>query len=380
MTRLIFFGSLFILFYIYFGYPVLVVLLSKIRPKQVNKGFYQPNVTILIAAYNEEENIRHTIENKLELNYPKEKMEIIVISDASTDKTDDIVKGFTNKGVMLIRQEPRSGKTAALNLGVQRAAGEILVFSDSNSIYEQNALAFLVQNFNDPEIGYVTGKMIYTNPDGTVIGDGCSAYMKYENYLRKLETKVGSIVGVDGGVDAVRKSLYQPMNPDQLPDFILPLRVIEHGYRVVYEPMAILREPTLQSSKDEYKMRVRVSLRALWALYDMKHLLNIKQYTVFSLELFSHKYLRYIAFIFLICLYFSNMALWNKHENFKILFSVQNFFYLTVFLSLILDKLGYNSKLFFIPYYFTLINLASAHAFMKFFIGHKQIIWTPRKG
>jgi cellulose synthase/poly-beta-1,6-N-acetylglucosamine synthase-like glycosyltransferase len=368
------------LFYIYLGYPALVVLLSKIRPKQVNKDFYQPQVTILISAYNEERYIEETIKNKLGLNYPKDKMEIIVISDGSTDRTDDIVRKYLNHGVRLLRQEPRAGKTSALNLGVQRAAGKILVFSDANSIYEQNALAFLVQNFNDPEIGYVTGKMIYTNPDGTVIGDGCSAYMKYENYLRKLETKAGSIVGVDGGVDAVRKSLYQPMNPEQLPDFVLPLRVIEQGYRVIYEPMAILREPALQSSKDEYKMRVRVSLRALWALYDMRHLLNIKRYTVFTLELFSHKYLRYMAFIFLICLYFSNMALWNEHEKFKILFSMQNFFYLTVFLSLILDKLGYSSKLFFIPYYFTLINLASAHAFMKFFIGHKQIIWTPRKG
>lgn len=376
--ELLFFSSLIMLFYIYFGYPTLVLLLSSIRPKQVKKGFYQPKVTILIAAFNEESHIEATIKNKLELSYPKEAIEIIVISDASTDNTDDIVKKYVNEGVRLLRQEPRSGKTAALNLGVQRAAGEILVFSDANSIYEHNALAFLVRNFNDPEIGYVTGKMVYTNPDGTVIGDGCSAYMKYENYLRKLETKVGSIVGVDGGVDAVRKSLYQPMNPEQLPDFVLPLRVIEQGYRVVYEPMAILREPALQSSKDEYKMRVRVSLRALWALYDMKHLLNIKRYTVFSLELFSHKYLRYMAFIFLISLYVSNIALLGENNYFKILFVVQNLFYLAVLLSFTLERLGWSSRILYVPYYFTLINLASAHAFIKFITGQKQVIWTPR--
>jgi cellulose synthase/poly-beta-1,6-N-acetylglucosamine synthase-like glycosyltransferase len=139
MAKLIFFSSLFILFYIYLGYPALVFLLSKIRPKQVNKDFYQPNVTILISAYNEERHIEATIKNKLELNYPKEKMEIIVISDGSTDRTDDVVRKYLNHGVRLLRQEPRAGKTSALNLGVQRAGGEILVFSDANSIYERDA-------------------------------------------------------------------------------------------------------------------------------------------------------------------------------------------------------------------------------------------------
>ena len=144
-------------------------------------------------------------------------------------------------GVHLIRQEPRAGKTLALNLAVGRAKGEIIVFSDANSSYSPDALRCLVENFNDPEVGYVTGKMIYTNPDGSPVGDGCTAYMKYENFLRTLETRIGSMVGVDGGIDAVRKSLYRPMNPDQLPDFVLPLRVVEQGFRVVYEPWRFCR-------------------------------------------------------------------------------------------------------------------------------------------
>jgi cellulose synthase/poly-beta-1,6-N-acetylglucosamine synthase-like glycosyltransferase len=378
MTKAIFFGSLFILFYIYLGYPVLVLLLSKLKRNQVNKGTYEPNVTILIAAYNEERYIENTIKNKLELNYPKEKLGIIVISDGSTDRTDDIVGKYLNHGVRLLRQEPRAGKTSALNLGVKRAGGEILVFSDANSIYDQNALDFLVRNFNDPDVGYVTGKMIYTNPDGTVIGDGCSAYMKYENYLRKLETKVGSIVGVDGGVDAVRKSLYQLMNPDQLPDFVLPLRVIEQGYRVVYEPQAILKEPSLKSAQDEYKMRVRVSLRALWALWDMKHLLNLRKYGQFAWELFSHKLLRYFGFLFLFALYISNIFLLKDSFNSKIIFILQNIFYLSASLSFVLDRLGQKLIYFYISYYFTILNLASAHAFFKFAFGKKQTIWTPR--
>jgi len=177
--------------------------------------------------------------------------------------------------VRLIRQEPRAGKTSALNIAVPEARGEILIFSDANSIYEQNVLRELADNFNDPSVGYVTGKMIYTNADGTPSGDGCTAYMKYENRLRSWETSLGSIVGVDGGIDAVRKELYQPMNPDQLPDFVLPLKVVAQGYRVVYEPEAILKESSLATAKDEYKMRVRVALRALWGMWDMHHLLTL---------------------------------------------------------------------------------------------------------
>ena len=152
-------------------------------------------------------------------------------------------------------------------MAVPLASGEIIVFSDANSLYAPDALRRLLANFADEEVGYVTGRMIYANPDGAPIGEGCSAYMKYENALRLIETRLGSIVGVDGGIDAVRKVLYRPMNAEQLPDFVLPLKVVEQGYRVVYEPEALLWESSLNEAADEYRMRVRVSLRAFWALF-----------------------------------------------------------------------------------------------------------------
>jgi cellulose synthase/poly-beta-1,6-N-acetylglucosamine synthase-like glycosyltransferase len=368
------------LFYVYLGYPGIVFLLAIIKNRNVKKGNYEPYVTILVAAYNEEAGIEDTLKNKLTLNYPKKKLEIIVISDGSTDKTDEIVKQYKEQGVKFLRQEPRAGKTAALKMALPKAKGEILIFSDANSIYEQDAVRKLMQNFNDPTVGYVTGKMIYDNLNGTPVGDGCTSYMKYENLLRQFETKIGSVVGVDGGIDAVRKDLYQPMNPDQLPDFVLPLKVLEQGYRIVYEPEAILKESSLKSSKDEYKMRVRVSLRALWALWDMRHLIAIKAPRLFAWELFSHKWLRYLSFIFLICLYISNLYLWNQGLYFKILFLLQNIFYISAPCSLILENRGQRSRILYLPYYFTLINLASAHAFIKFLLGKKQVIWTPRKG
>lgn len=368
------------IFYIYLGYPVLVVLIGFIRDKRIKKGDYQPHVTILIAAYNEEDSIGATIKNKLELDYPKDKLEIIVISDSSSDRTDEIVKQYESQGVKLLRQKPRAGKTSALNMAVPHAKDEILVFSDANSIWAQDALSKLLRNFSDPKVGYVTGKMIYTNKDGTIIGDGCSAYMKYENFLRKVETKAGSVVGVDGGIDAVSKSLYQSMNSDQLPDFILPLKVVEQGYRVVYEPFAILKEPSLNEPEDEYKMRVRVSLRSLWALSDMRHLLAFSPSFLYSWQLLSHKVLRYMCFVFLIGAYLTNLFLWPESSFYKLFFIAQNLAYIGVILSPILEKKGFQSKILYLLYYFVLLNIAAAHAFIKFLLRQKQVMWTPRKG
>ena len=173
------------IFYVYLGYPLLIGVIGKIRNRRINKLGIEPEVTILIAAYNEEENIGSTLKNKLELGYPKDKLEIIVISDGSTDNTDEIVKRYESEKVRLIRQEPRAGKTSALNLAVPEAMGQIVLFSDANSLWDPHALRSLVANFADPEVGYVTGKMIYVNPDGNPTGDGCTAYMRYENFLRR---------------------------------------------------------------------------------------------------------------------------------------------------------------------------------------------------
>ncbi|MBT6226308.1 MAG: glycosyltransferase family 2 protein, partial [Candidatus Scalindua sp.] len=323
-----FIGSLFVLIYIYFLYPICIYLLCKLFPRLIQKGNRTPSVTILIAAFNEEKHIYETIRNKLELDYPSGLFDIIVISDSSTDRTDEIVLSFDNPRVKLLRQEPRGGKTSALNMAVLYAKGEIILFSDANSIYANDVINRIVKSFDDPDVGYITGKMVYSNPDGSIVGDGCSAYMKYENFLRKHETAVGSVVGVDGGIDAVRKNIYKPMRPDQLPDFILPLNVIKQGYRVIYEPDAILKEQTLQSFQDEYKMRVRVSLRSFWALKDMVHLFNPFKYGVFSWQIFSHKLLRYVAFIFMISLYISNIFLINYLSCFLFFFLGQNLFYM----------------------------------------------------
>ncbi|MGB4188686.1 MAG: glycosyltransferase family 2 protein [Syntrophales bacterium] len=374
----LFAGSLFTLLYIYLGYPAILVILAKWMHAPVRKGECTPSVSILIAAHNEATCIGKTIENKLALDYPRERIEIIVISDGSDDETDEIVRGYASRGVKLIRQEPRAGKTSALNLAIPRARGEIIVFSDANSLYESDAILKLLANFKDPGVGYVTGKMIYVNPDGSVTGDGCSAYMRYENRLRTLETAVGSVVGVDGGIDAVRKALYRPMRADQLPDFVLPLDVVDQGYRVVYEPWAVLRETALAEASDEYRMRVRVSLRAFWALKDMRHLLSFRRSALFAWQLWSHKVLRYLSFVFLACAYIGNALLVPEAFFYAVLFAMQTLGYAACLAAPCLSKAGF--RFVHMVHYFVLINVAALHAFLKFVLGQKQVVWTPRKG
>ena len=378
---LLFWISVFMIFYVYIGYPIAVVLLSFFISKNVKKKAWQPFVSIIIAAYNESEHIQKTIQNKLDLDYPKDKMQIIVVSDGSDDGTDDLVTEFQEDNVILIRQEPRAGKTSALNLAVLKAKGEMIVFSDANSIYDSKAIKKLIANFSDSEVGYVTGKMIYVNEDGSMVGDGCSAYMKYENFLRKYETQLGSVVGVDGGIDAIRKELYDPMKADQLPDFVLPLKVVKKGYRVVYEPEALLKEDTLKEADDEYKMRVRVSLRAMWALFYMRRLLRFRKGNrLFSWQLFSHKVLRYGCFVFILLTYLTNIFLIGDGGLYLAFFIIQTLAVVIMIMSFYSSKPVLNKKIFNLLQYYFITNIASAHAVLKFIAGKKQVIWHPRKG
>lgn len=378
----LFWLSSLVIVYVYVGYPFLLKFLPQLPEIKSAAAASDnlPQVTILIPAFNEEKHIVSTIENKLTSNYPAEKLQIIVISDESEDRTDELVReiSIADARVSLIRQSPRQGKTAGLNLAVPQAKGEIIIFSDANSHYHPDAIRHLVDTFQNPDVGYVTGKMVYVNEDGSLVGDGCSAYMKYENYMRALETKTGSVVGVDGGIDAIRKELYQPMNPDQLPDFVLPLKVVTQGKRVAYCEKALLNEESLSSAQSEFRMRVRVSLRAYWAMWDMKHLFNPFKYGWFSLQITSHKLLRYLAFIPLFLAFVTNGLITGEGLFYKITFIIQILFYTAAAFVSLND--GSKNKLLGLAHYFCLINIASAMAFIKFVKREKIVMWKPRVG
>jgi cellulose synthase/poly-beta-1,6-N-acetylglucosamine synthase-like glycosyltransferase len=375
------------LVYVYAGYPLLARLLGGLVRRRVwsaPPGEHLPTVTVLIAAYNEAEHIERTVRNKLEQDYPAERIDVIVISDESDDGTDDIVSAIAmlEPRVRLIRQTPRAGKTSALNLALPEARGEIIVFSDANSLYAPDTIKNLVAPLADSKVGYVTGRMVYKAPDGSLTGEGCSAYMKYENNLRAWETNLGSIVGVDGGVDAMRRDIYRPMNPDQLPDFVQPLAVREQGYRVVYEPSALLYEDALSDAGDEFRMRVRVSLRAFHALKDKAALLNPFRFGLFAWQLWSHKVFRYLAFLFMAGALLSNMALMFSPEYspwWSLMLVGQTIFYTTASYGHTMSGHGQQPpRLVGMVYYLCVLNLASARAFWQFLRGRKQVTWNPR--
>lgn len=372
--------SLIAIVYVYIGYPIIVILWGWLRDCKVKKDkSFMPYVSILIAAYNEESAIEDTVLNKLALDYPEDRLEVIVVSDCSSDHTEDIVNSIEDPRVKLLIQNERRGKTSALNRAFDIAIGEILVFADANSIYEKSALKELVANFSDESVGYVTGHMVYVGSDGSTVGDGCSQYMKYENFLRRYETLIGSVVGVDGGIDAIRSHLYKKMRDDQLPDFVLPLHVITTGKRVVYESAAVLKEAVLRDDDDEAKMRYRVALRALWAIHDnRKLLLNIRD-PIYSFQLWSHKVLRYMVPVLMILVLFLNIFLVSNGAIYIILLVGQVMFYVLAYICLIAKQLpnlfGVKSIC-----YFVVVNFAFLKAIVSFFRGGRVVIWTPRKG
>lgn len=375
--EILFWVSAFLVGYAYVGYPLLAWLLSRLIGRPVARSEILPRVTVLIAAHNEADCIGETVHNKLRQDYPEDLLDMIVVSDGSTDGTDNIVNQLGER-VRLIRQEPRAGKTAAINRAVRDARGDILVFADANSIYAPDAVRNLVANFADDSVGYVTGKMVYMSPGGSLVGDGCSAYMRYENWLRAHESRLASVVGVDGGVDATRRSLFEPMGEDQLPDFVLPMRIAAKGYRVVYEPGALLCEPALSNQADEYRMRVRVSLRALCAIWDLRALLNPLRYGLLALQLVSHKLLRYLAFIPLTTLLLSSIVLVDQSRLYLMATVLQLMIYLAAAFGWIRGRT--DSSLVTASYYFVLLNITAAHATYRFVRGERQALWTPRTG
>jgi cellulose synthase/poly-beta-1,6-N-acetylglucosamine synthase-like glycosyltransferase len=382
-TELTFWVCFGLVTYIYAGYLAGVCALASILRKDVIKSDVTPSISIVISAFNEEREIERTVANKLSQDYPSDRLEVIVVSDGSTDRTDEIVRGLVDRSegrLKLFSQEPRQGKTQALNMAMEHSSGEIVVFADANSIYSPKAIRSLVRSFADPSVGYVTGQIVYTNPTGSGVGAGTGSYMSYENMLRTCETRLGSIVGVDGGIDAIRRALYVPMRADQLPDFVLPLSVVEQGRRVVYEPDAVVYEPALSDAVNEFRMRVRVSLRAMWALYDKRILLNPMSGPLFAWQLMSHKVFRYGAFLPLFGLLLSNMLTMNQHPFYAWFLGVQVLAYTLAIMGHFFRHASWVVAKMLMPYYFLIVNAACALSFWKFLRGQKIVLWTPRVG
>lgn len=384
MISAIFWISVVLILYPYVVYPVILAALSRLSPKNVVRGEYKPRVSILIPAYNEASCIAATIINKLEQNYPRDKLEIIVISDESTDGTDEIVTKLmlNDTRLRLLRQAPRRGKASGLNMAVKEASGDIIIFNDANSMYrhDDEAISKLVENFYDQSIGYVTGNLNYMVQGNSASEHGSDAYMKFENMLRKIESKFDSIIGSNGGVDAIRKSLYKDIPQDQITDFVLPLHVIEQGKRVIYDERVQNYEAPNSEMSAEFRMRVRVALRAMRGLIYMRKILNPFQFGRASFCLLSHKVIRYLAPVFMITAMTTNIILAYYANMYAIILVFQMLIYAAALAGLSAGMPGFIRKITKVPTYFLLTNSAFFIAIIKMLKGEKMATWKPRTG
>lgn len=371
----LFWISVFFVFYAYFGYPLLLKFLTLFKNKIVKKAPITPSLTFIITAYNEEKRIAQKLENTLALDYPKEKLQIIVASDGSTDKTDEIVNSYSSKGVELIRSSERRGKEATQKLAINYAKGEILVFSDVATILKKDALRKIVSNFNDPSVGCVSSEDKIISESGQISGE--SYYVKYEMWLRRLESKVNSVVGLSGSYFAARKKVCLTWREDLQSDFNTVLNSIRYGMRGISDPEAIGYYKAVKSEKEEFRRKVRTVLRGIYVFFSSLEFLNPFRYGLFSLQLFSHKLCRWLVPFGLILIFISNMFLMSNNVLYQTIFSLQIAFYLTALIGL--NKKLTNKTLFKIPLFFTLVNLSILIAWLRYLKGERIIRWEPSK-
>jgi cellulose synthase/poly-beta-1,6-N-acetylglucosamine synthase-like glycosyltransferase len=373
----IFWLSVGTLLYAYLGYPLLLWALSRFRSRPVRKGVYEPTVSVIITAYNEERDLAAKLENTLAIDYPKEKLEIIVASDCSTDRTDDIARSFAPQGVRLHRQAERLGKTAAQNAAVELARGEIILFSDATTLYEPDVLRKMLPNFADPSVGCVAGRLVYVDPANSATGHGARSYWGYETFLKEHESRICSLIGVSGCLYAVRRSAYVPLYPEACSDFIIATKMVEQGLRAVYEPEAVAIEETNRRSDRELRMRVRVITQTISDLWRHRAMLNPRRSGFYAIELLSHKVLRYLAPALLSAILLSSAALASQSDFYFIIFVLQALFYLLAFIGWMAEGFGIHQRLIALPHYFVLANLAVVLAFIKFLRGERYARWEP---
>lgn len=366
-----------ILGYVYFLYPLIVRALAPVFGRAVRAvAGHRPTVTVLITAYNEQKSIAAKIANVLSLDYPAELLDVVVVSDASSDRTDEIVRNYGSPRVRLQRVEGRRGKTACQNAAVVAARGEIVVFTDATTQIEQGALAAMMDNFADPQVGCVAGLLIYQGKGENLTAAGGVSYWGYEVALRHAESRLGTLIGVSGCLYAVRRRAYRMISPTLISDFVIAMRMREQGLRTVLERRAVCFEETLDRSGQELSMRVRVAVRSINALVSEKRFLNPFVDPLYAWQLWSHKLLRYASPYCLLLTLAASLAL-IAHPFYRVALLIQGVLIAAGMAGFALQLSERRAGLFSKPYYFLLTNLASAIAAARFIMGERMITWNP---
>ena len=371
--EILFFILIFLTLYPYLFYPSVIFFLSRLIGKQWATTQIWPKVTVVISAYNEQMMIQEKVHNSLSLDYPAERLEVIISSDGSSDLTNNIVADIKDPIVRLL-VHPRIGKSECLNRTVPSANGEIILFTDANSMFPKDLLSKIVRNFNDPDIGLVTGNTLYKNSEGARAST--DFYSKLEKWTKYGESLISSCAGADGAVFAIRKELYRPLKNDDINDFIIPLDIIRQRKRVVMDPDVFCIEDSTRKTKNAFRRQVRITTRTLWAIRRNIEFLNPLKYKSFSYFLISHKIMRLSVPFFFLSAFVVNLFLLTA--SFFYILSMLGF--IALFLMGIMNIVGHiNGRVPSICKYFLITVTAQTFGWIRMLFGIKDTLWTPQR-
>ncbi len=372
MVWLFWISALF-LAYTLVGYPLLLLVMSRLRNRVHQRRPIWPSITVIIPAHNEGAGIREKIVNTLQADYPRDRLEIIVASDGSTDDTVEIVRSFAAEGVQLLELKEAQGKHYAQMLSREHAVGEILVFTDARVLLDRDGLQKMASNFADPSVGCVSSE------DRIVSADSNSAegsYVGYEMWLRRLESRVGSLVSASGSFFAARKELCQKWHSHQSSDFFVPLHVAERRMRSVVDPECIGYYGVTHKGGAEFQRKVRTIVHGLDVVFSHRQVLNPFRFPVFSWQLVSHKLFRWLLPFGLLGLWIGSAGLWRQGGFYRAIFLLQTAVYAAGLLALVWRRL-LDLKAPRLAGFFLLANAATITAWMKFCSGEKFVSWRP---
>ena len=388
---------LFIVFYSYIGYGILLGLLVKLRnsriimPDLIDSDL--PNVTFLIAAYNEEAWIEAKIRNSLALNYPKDKIQFFFVTDGSNDKTMEHIINYKNSekaNIQLFHQDARRGKIAAVERVMPFVETPIIVFTDANTDINPQAIRNIVRHYKDFHVGAVAGEK-RVQMSGEASGAGEGIYWKYESLLKNWDSRLYSAVGAAGELFSIRTDLYKPVETDTLiEDFVMTMRIAQEGYKIVYEPNAYAIETHSANVKEELKRKIRISAGGLQAVWRLRGLLNPFKYPVLSFQYISHRVLRWtlaplalpLIFLFNAMILMSTTDSSNSTIPFSIyqsLFVMQIFFYIIAVVGWIFEQFKIKIKAFYVPFYFCMMNYSVYRGFIRLMLGQQSVVWEKSK-
>ncbi|HEY4760521.1 MAG TPA: glycosyltransferase family 2 protein [Thermoguttaceae bacterium] len=371
--ELIFWASVSVILYIYAGYPLVLAVLSLwARPTQKDEN-YIPSVSLIIPAYNEEKVLGDKLENSLALDYPKDRLQIVVASDGSTDRTNGIARSYASRGIVLREIIPRGGKTKALNSAIPETQGDILVLSDANTMYRPDAIRKLVRHFFDTAVGAVSGDVrLVEAASGHADSEGL--YYRYERWIQQMESRVGSVIGADGGMYAIKRNYFRPPPEDTIvDDFVISMTVARMGFRVLYEPEAVAIEQGTLSGREEFLRKARIIAGGIQALRMGIGLPRLRQ-PVLILGYLSHKLLRWLVPCFLLLVFVSSTTL--AYKPLYALFVAGQFLFYGSAVGYGRDILGLRGwRLCGIPFYFSLVNSAAFWGIWKGVTGKQKVTW-----